>query len=289
MLTISKPLSSGQAQTYHAKEFTSAEQNYWRHGDTILGEWHGKLAGGFGLVGAVGADHFGRLAEGQHPHTAEQLVRHHVVQEYEGVDGKAVAPAEHRAGWDATFSAPKSVSLTALVGGDDRVREAHRKAVDVALDELERYTQARIGGNHAAETTGLCQGNEHLPAVQLRRPHVVLHDRIAAREPVLCLEPLEDPLRCVPLLGRPPLVIFQNGVDHTQPRPQLGPPDRLLPLIAWRHREPQHLAHCLPRQPKLPGHRSLTPALHTYRSPYTPVYLHLEHPSGVPSTMPSRQ
>ena len=52
------------------------------------------------------------------------------------------------------FSAPKSVSLTALVGGDDRVREAHREAVNVALNELERYTQARIGGNHPAETTG---------------------------------------------------------------------------------------------------------------------------------------
>ena len=53
---------------------------------------------------------------------------------------------EHRAGWDATFSAPKSVSLTALVGGDDRVREAHRESVRVALGELERYTQARSAG-----------------------------------------------------------------------------------------------------------------------------------------------
>jgi hypothetical protein len=35
MLTISKPLNSGQAQTYHAKEFTSAEQNYWKQGDTV--------------------------------------------------------------------------------------------------------------------------------------------------------------------------------------------------------------------------------------------------------------
>ena len=61
---------------------------------------------------------------------------------------------EHRAGWDATFSAPKSVSLTALVGGDERVREAHRESVRVALDQLEHYTQARIGGNHPAETTG---------------------------------------------------------------------------------------------------------------------------------------
>ena len=68
--------------------------------------------------------------------------------------GKAVAPVEHRAGWDATFSAPKSISLTALVGGDYRVRDAHRQAVTVALNELERYTQARIGGNNPAETTG---------------------------------------------------------------------------------------------------------------------------------------
>ena len=61
---------------------------------------------------------------------------------------------EHRAGWDATFSAPKSVSLTALVGGDDRVREAHRESVRIALEQLEQYTQARIGGNHPPETTG---------------------------------------------------------------------------------------------------------------------------------------
>ena len=29
MLTISKPLSAGQAQSYHQKEFTAKEQNYW--------------------------------------------------------------------------------------------------------------------------------------------------------------------------------------------------------------------------------------------------------------------
>ncbi len=44
--------------------------------------------------------------------------------------------------------------LTALVGGDERVREAHRESVRVALGELERYTQARIGNVHAPETTG---------------------------------------------------------------------------------------------------------------------------------------
>jgi conjugative relaxase-like TrwC/TraI family protein len=154
MLTISKPLSSGQAQTYHAKEFTSAEQNYWKQGDTILGEWQGQLADKYGLVGAIDAQHFARLSEGQNPHTAEQLVQHRKAQEYTTTDGTTVKPVEHRAGWDATFSAPKSVSLTALVGGDDRVREAHRQAVTIALTELERYTQARIGGNNPAETTG---------------------------------------------------------------------------------------------------------------------------------------
>lgn len=154
MLTISKPLSASQAQTYHAKEFTSAEQNYWKQDDRALGEWHGKLADEFGLAREVDEHHFARLADGQHPLTGEQLVRHRIVQEYENTDGKSIAPVEHRAGWDATFSAPKSVSLTALVGGDDRVRDAHRQAVNIALNELERYTQARIGGNNPAETTG---------------------------------------------------------------------------------------------------------------------------------------
>jgi conjugative relaxase-like TrwC/TraI family protein len=154
MLTISKPLSASQAQTYHAKDFTAAEQNYWRKDGATQGEWHGKLAMKFELAGSVGAEEFARLSEGQDPRTAAQLIQHRAVQQYESADGKTVAPVEHRAGWDATFSAPKSVSLTALVGGDDRVRDAHRAAVNTALDELERYTQARIGGNHPAETTG---------------------------------------------------------------------------------------------------------------------------------------
>ena len=97
---------------------------------------------------------FSRLADGMHPQTEEQMVRHRAAMEYKNADGTTTKAVEHRAGWDATFSAPKSVSLTALVGGDDRVREAHRAAVTTALDELERYTQARIGGNNPAETTG---------------------------------------------------------------------------------------------------------------------------------------
>ncbi len=154
MLTISKPLSAGQAQTYHQKEFTAKEQNYWSQRGVIAGEWQGRMAGQFGLAGAVSAEDFAKLSQGQHPQTGEQLVRQRASYEYQDADGKTIRTMEHRAGWDATFSAPKSVSLTALVGDDQRVREAHRQSVSVALDQLERYTQARIGGNHPPETTG---------------------------------------------------------------------------------------------------------------------------------------
>ncbi len=154
MLTISKPLSAGQAQSYHEKEFTAKEQNYWSQRGVIAGVWQGRLASQFGLAGTVSAEDFAKLSQGQHPQTGEQLVRQRASYEYQDADGKTIKTMEHRAGWDATFSAPKSVSLTALVGGDQRVREAHRDSVRVALDQLEHYTQARIGGNHPPETTG---------------------------------------------------------------------------------------------------------------------------------------
>jgi conjugative relaxase-like TrwC/TraI family protein len=155
MLSISsKPLSAGQARTYHAREFASEKQNYWSRDQQGHSEWQGKLAIQWGLQGSVGSEHFARLSEGQHPQTEEQLVRHSVSKTYEGKNGREVTSVEHRAGWDATFSAPKSVSVTALVGGDDQVREAHRKSVRVALSELERYTQARIGNVREPETTG---------------------------------------------------------------------------------------------------------------------------------------
>jgi len=153
MLTISKPLSASQAQSYHAKEFTAKEQNYWSQRGEIQGEWQGRLASQFGLAGAVSAEDFARLSQGQHPQAGEQLVRQRASYQYMDADGKTVKTMEHRAGWDATFSAPKSVSLTALVGGDENVRVAHRDSVKVALEQLEMYTQARIGGNNPAETT----------------------------------------------------------------------------------------------------------------------------------------
>jgi conjugative relaxase-like TrwC/TraI family protein len=154
MLTISKAISSAQAQTYHKLEYTSDAQSYYKQEDTVKGEWQGKLAASLGLSGQVAPLEFSRLTEGVHPQTEAQMVRHREGQEYTNADGSVTKAVEHRAGWDATFSAPKSVSLTALVGGDERVTDAHRAAVTTALDELEKYTHARIGGNNPAEVTG---------------------------------------------------------------------------------------------------------------------------------------
>jgi conjugative relaxase-like TrwC/TraI family protein len=154
MLTISKPLSAAQIRTYHAEEFTNARANYYTAADEIRGQWHGRLAAQWGLAGDVSEQQFQRLADGQHPLTAATLVQHQTARTYMNEHGETVTTVAHRAAWDATFSAPKSVSLTALVGGDDRVRDAHRASVAVSLEEAERYVQARIGRNHPAETTG---------------------------------------------------------------------------------------------------------------------------------------
>ncbi len=153
MLTISKPLSVAQLRTYHATEFSNGRANYYTAEERIAGQWHGHLAARWGLAGDVREDHFERLADGQHPLTGQQLVRVQPTRVSRDVSGHQPDTRAHRAGWDATFSAPKSVSLTALVGGDVRVADAHRASVSVALEELERYTQARLGRNIPAETS----------------------------------------------------------------------------------------------------------------------------------------
>ncbi len=153
MMTLSKPLTAGQAKKYYDAEYSNARESYYTEDESIDGEWFGKLAKEWGLEGAVDKQAFGRLTEGQDPRTGMQLIRHVTTKEYENQFGEKVKNSEHRAGYDATFSAPKSVSLAALVGDDERIREAHGNAVKTALGELENYVQARMGGNTPARTT----------------------------------------------------------------------------------------------------------------------------------------
>ena len=90
MLTISKPLSAGQAQSYHQKEFIAKEQNYWSQRGVIAGEWQGRLAAQFSLAGSVSAEDFAKLSQGQHPQTGEQLVRQRASYEYRDSVGRTV-------------------------------------------------------------------------------------------------------------------------------------------------------------------------------------------------------
>jgi conjugative relaxase-like TrwC/TraI family protein len=106
VLTISKPLSAGQAQSYHQKEFTAKEQNYWSQRGVIASEWQGRLASQLGLAGEVSAEDFAKLNQGQRLQTGDNPMRQRVSCEYQDAGGTTVKTMEHRAGCDATFSAP---------------------------------------------------------------------------------------------------------------------------------------------------------------------------------------
>ncbi len=90
--------------------------------------WAGRGAEELGLEGPVDADVFQAVLEGEVPDgSGRRLGRR-------DRDGKIV----HRPGRDLTFSAPKSVSLAALVGGDGRIVDAHDRAVKATLAWVER-------------------------------------------------------------------------------------------------------------------------------------------------------
>ncbi len=149
MLHTSHPIGAATAGKYYGEHYSSAQGQYYTEGHALEGQWHGRFAAELGLVGGVQGEAFERLVNGQNPASGEQWIKHR--DTHLTASGKEMA---HRAAWDLTFNAPKEVSLTALVGGDHRVREAHRAAVKAALDAGEMYTQARGGGNHAPVTTG---------------------------------------------------------------------------------------------------------------------------------------
>ncbi|HEX3682133.1 MAG TPA: MobF family relaxase [Bryobacteraceae bacterium] len=76
MLKISKPLGAQKIGEYYKFEHTAADQAYYTEGKQLVGEWHGRLAEHFGLVGSVKEEPYNRLATGQHPRTGEQLIKH---------------------------------------------------------------------------------------------------------------------------------------------------------------------------------------------------------------------
>ncbi|MCY4431117.1 MAG: relaxase domain-containing protein, partial [Rhodospirillales bacterium] len=104
--SIGQITSPAQGASYYARD------GYYARDDPAHREasrWAGKGAEALGLSGPVDADVFRRILEGRVP-DGPQLGRR-------GPDGEI----RHRPGRDVTLSAPKSVSLIAMVGGDGRI------------------------------------------------------------------------------------------------------------------------------------------------------------------------
>ncbi len=127
--------------------------DYFDQNRTVQGEWHGRGAELLVLNGTVTHEQFEAVREGLHPETGEFLRPRHSADRL-GTDGDVESKA--RSLYDLTFSAPKSVSVQALVGGDERLLEAHRQAVGVALQEAERFAGARVrlDGENSNRQTG---------------------------------------------------------------------------------------------------------------------------------------
>lgn len=130
MLTFSFVKQSRQAASY----YEATDDYYAKEGHR--GEWDGEGAKALGLEGGVERETFKDLLEGKLPDG--RVIRKPVPKT--GKDGKKV---NARLGIDFTFSAPKSVSIVALVSGDRRVIAAHDEAVKDALKLLESKVVAR--------------------------------------------------------------------------------------------------------------------------------------------------
>ena len=114
--------SSAMAVTYYERDGYYA-RNDPEHRQASF--WFGGAAQALGLRAHVRPSRFESVLSGYVPGTDLRLGR---MREGEHV---------HRPGWDITLSAPKSVSLEALVMGDRRVIRAHDEAVRATLDFVE--------------------------------------------------------------------------------------------------------------------------------------------------------
>src|SRR5713101_5075287 len=125
-------LTAAQAETYYEEKYS--HDDYYTQEQRVVGQWFGRGAHELGLTGEVVSEDFRAVLHGLRRASGQVLV--HKANGYE----------DRRAGWEASFNAPKSVSIQGLVGEDHQIIEAHRKAVSRALEELEQYALSRRRG-----------------------------------------------------------------------------------------------------------------------------------------------
>ncbi|HBC1360099.1 conjugative transfer relaxase/helicase TraI [Escherichia coli] len=118
--------------------YYSHEDNYYASG-SLGSRWMGEGAEKLGLKGEVASADMDAVRQGKLPDGSD------LSRMVNGVN-------KHRSGYDLTFSAPKSVSVMALVGEDRRFIEAHNRAVAVVMQEVEKLVSARITEEGKTET-----------------------------------------------------------------------------------------------------------------------------------------
>ncbi|EEV3177127.1 conjugative transfer relaxase/helicase TraI [Escherichia coli] len=118
--------------------YYSHEDNYYASG-SLESRWMGEGAEKLGLKGEVASADMDAVRQGKLPDGSD------LSRMVNGVN-------KHRSGYDLTFSAPKSVSVMALVGEDRRFIEAHNRAVAVVMQEVEKLVSARITEEGKTET-----------------------------------------------------------------------------------------------------------------------------------------
>lgn len=126
--------------------------DYYAEGQRVSGEWFGLGAQRLGLSEKVRAEDFLPLCENKNPATGETLTQR--LKTTRAENGQSVA--NRRVFFDFTVSPPKSVSLVAFLGGDQRIIEAHERAVRLMLREFEAFaaTRIRAGRQQTDRSTG---------------------------------------------------------------------------------------------------------------------------------------
>ncbi|MGH7950985.1 MAG: MobF family relaxase [Limisphaerales bacterium] len=126
---------------------------YYDEGQRVAGQWFGLGAKQLGLTSKVGSEAFLRLCENRHPASGETLTQRLNTTRKDEASDKS---ANRRIFYDFTFSPPKSVSVAALVGADERILKAHADAVRLAMKEFEGFatTRVRIGKADCDRSTG---------------------------------------------------------------------------------------------------------------------------------------
>jgi len=151
VVTVKTQYNLKNAKEYFEEHLCVGE--YYDEGQRVAGQWFGLGAERLGLTSRVGAEAFLGLCENRHPVSGATLTQRLNTTRVNGAGGNA---ANRRIFYDFTFSPPKSVSVAALVGADDRVLEAHAYAVRSALKEFEAFatTRVRVGKADCDRSTG---------------------------------------------------------------------------------------------------------------------------------------